>query len=320
MCTSSRLARIACAFVCATLGCGRVGFESTQDDVTGLDGSVATNDAGAMDASATDAQVDADPTVSREGGTPPGDGPDRGDAGPADAALPTRDAMIDAPDAGEAPSDAAVAADASQPDVFDCARFGTTLACADFSTTPADFELREVDGDLTVSQGTLKASTTRAGGIASIRRSFEPVFSGTLYARFLLRVPSDASIVAINLLALAEPTGGAVDEIDTNLLAGDSFDLFVLGSSARYTSGARAFARDRFQCVEVTLDLANTGGRMRIDVNGERVLTSGLTDTSLARGIARVALGIDFTGAQQGPTKLEIDEFVLARAKVADCP
>jgi hypothetical protein len=250
---------------------------------------------------------------------------------PSDAATPRDGGEL--LDGAQVASDAEMPrADAGMPEVPDggieqdgglarfCDAFGSALACADFTAFPAGFERHQQNGDLTVSNGTLKARTTRAGGIASVRANFEPVFSGTLYARFLLRVPQNAQVTAINLLALAEPTGLGTEEIDTNLLTGDGVDLFVLSSNARYIGPGNAFKRGVFQCWEVTVHVDDTAGRMRIDVDGKNVLTSGQTDTAFAHGVGRVALGIDYTSAQQAPVQLELDDFVLARERLAPCP
>jgi hypothetical protein len=322
MCSWSRLACFACALACAEVGCGRVGFDDLERSVGSFDAGIAASDASVdMDASPPDARPPGnDATVSMEAGTLPFDAATARDAAQlSDGALEARDADTGLPDA-EIPElfDGGRESDAG-PAGF-CGAFASALACADFSAFPPGFERHQQNGDLTVSHGTLKARTTRAGGIAAIRAAFEPVFSGTLYARFLVRVPRNAQVTAINLLALAEPAGTGTEEIDANLLTGDGVDLFVLSTNARYIGPARAFERNTFQCWEVMVHVDDTAGRMRVDVDGKNVLTSGQTDTAFTHGIGRVALGIDYTSAQQVPVLLELDDFVLARERLSPCP
>ena len=329
MCSSSQLACLAGALACAAQGCGRLGFEFTPRGVATFDAGIHAGDGG----TGLDASVGLD--GSTQGPADAQVGPASDASLPLDAGLSARDASVRgdggqvAGDGGMSPIDGGASAldagheaDAALPAQFDCAELGPTLACADFSELPEGFTVNEHDGHLTVSGGTLKVSTTRPGGEASLITTFAPVRSGTLYARFLLRVPEGVPVESINLLALTESATAAppVDEIDMNLLGGDGFDLFVLGTSARFISDSSAFARGRFACVELTLQVSNANGRLSLRVDGDTVLSGGPTDTALDRGIARAALGIDFTGATQAGTQFELDEFVLSRERVAACP
>jgi hypothetical protein len=323
MCSSSQVACLAGALACAAQGCGRLGFDATLERVHTFDAGVQAADGGvALDAGETlDASApDGFDAAVHEAGQPQPEeaAVARGDAGQArDAGGGERDAQVP-------PVDAGVERDAGlPPEGFDCSAFAAALACADFSELPPEFTRNEHYGNLTVSNGTLKVSTTRPGGEASLITTFAPVYSGNLYARFLLRVPEGAPIQAINLLALSEsatPDAPTVDEIDMNLLGEDGIDLFVLGTNARFISDSHAFPRGRFACIELTLQVGDANGRMSVRVDGRSLLTAGPTDTALDRGIARVALGIDFSGDTQEDTVLELDEFVLSRERVAACP
>jgi hypothetical protein len=327
--SSLHAASLVGALVCATSGCGRLGFDFTADPaeisafeagVAGRDGAVSRSDAAVARSDAAVAPRDAG-VVHDDASGAALDASVANDASIVmrDGAVPM-DAASDANDARTAPLDAGREVDARvAPDTF-CTPLDDALFCADFSALPSPVDVKERGGRISLARGTLSVTTTEAGGSAAISGSFAPVHEGTLYARFLLRVPRTARVTAINVFAFTEPLDDAIDEITVNMLDADKLDLFVLGTSARFFSAASAFARDDFQCVEVLLQVDDTAGRARIEVDNVAVLTAEGFDTALPAGIGRFALGIDYTGLDQPGTTVEIDDFVLAREELAGCP
>jgi hypothetical protein len=319
------------SLVCATQGCGRLGFASRGDapsEFGVFEAGVATGDASTWpyDASVL--------------------GPDAGfelDAAPRDAAAPS-DAAEAAADAAVATDAAALPMDAASADPIDgrvglrdggsstpdarvpvdagfsyCSEFGAALFCSDFSEGLSRVSVKERGGSVSVVEGAVRLSTRQPDSTASIAVSFAPVFSGILYARFMLRVPAIAPVTAINLFAFTESPDNGLDELTVNLLESNRFDFFVLGTNARFFSQPGALQRNDFQCVEIVLRVGAQGS-VRIEVDNEPVIPTRTVDTRLDNGIARVALGIDYAGPLQAATAFEIDDFVVSRAELPGCP
>jgi hypothetical protein len=282
-------------------------------------------DAAAADAAATDAASEAsDASGARDGSIGDRDGApdDGGDVSPVDASVPSDasadDAAVSRPDSSV--EDDAGEPDASLPDPGFCAPFPTALACSDFSRLPENFTIKERNGRVDLDDGVLRVRTTAAGGSASVVADVVPLFDGPLYARFLLRVPQGAPIVALNLFAVGEPPElMPSDEFNLNLLDTSHIEFFSIPTQSRFTSGPSAFRRGVLQCVELWLDIGATNGSVRVLVDDRTVINAAPLDTRLDFGVVRANLGIDYSSPGQPATTLEIDDFLLATERLAPC-
>jgi hypothetical protein len=319
------------ALVCAAHGCGRVGFDRFGQD----ESNVGTRDGGALDAGSADGASGFDDDSGARDAAMPGQD---GSIGDIDGSLPDGGGMVVPDDAGlpdAAANDAStpgpdgsIGEDAGEPDASIpdpdgfCAPFqATALACSDFSSLPENFSIKERNGRVTLANGVLNVRTTSAGGAASVVADIIPVFTGPLYARFLLRVPQSAPIVALNMFALGEPADlTPSDEFDVNLLDTSHIELFSLSTQSRFTSSPGAFQRGTFQCVEVWLDVGASNGSIRVRVGDRTVINASPLDTRLDFGVVRANLGIDYASPGQPATTLEFDDFLLATERLAPCP
>jgi hypothetical protein len=316
----------ATALSCAASGCGRVGYEFTHDfgPVERFDASIVARDAASDARDASDTRDGASPGVDGAVGESDAASPmNDGGVTPVDAGVPgdasAHDSSIALPDAGA--EDAGGERDAGVRDRF-CEEFDEALACAGFSSLPEGFTPKERSGRVEVEGGVLRVRTSERGGAASVVTTFPPVTSGSLYARFLLRVPDGARIVALNLLALGEPLSEAEpSELHVNLLDTSYLEYFSLeGGQQRITSAPGVLQRGEFQCVEMAVEIGASNGRVRISIDGRSVISASGLDTRLSAGIARANLGIDYSSGDQLATSLELDDFLVARQRLAPCP
>ena len=208
------------------------------------------------------------------------------------------------------------------PSLDPCGLTPAPLACSDFEqgTLPANMTIEISGGNIDLSQGFLLASSDGASDSAFVAATFPPVTSGSVYLRMSMRVPASADLTAVNFAALAQRGQADATGIDFNVT--DSlFEIYSHQTTQRYlcTACSRPLIEQWF-CFVTRLDLSNNAGRVRTWVDGELVHDVTNIDTSPPGGIGQAAVGINWTGADQGSAALIIDDFAVSTAVLTGCP
>lgn len=147
----------------------------------------------------------------------------------------------------------------------------------------------------------------------------EAVASGLLAARFYLYVP--ASVVVPDYLGLFElwdADDGSSGKISLEAKPEDRLEVQVSPNGDVNRSAAGALARDRWQCVTLTLDLASPSGAITLAVDGSSVIEQPTTVTLLPNPIS-VAVVEALPSTDGGTLDVTIDELVVASQPLA-CP
>jgi len=136
-----------------------------------------------------------------------------------------------------------------------------------------------------------------------------PIVSGDLWVRAHYYVPSGFTLTGFSLFEIHEPA--APDETI-------AVRAIVANGTAIYRSvgdetvvGVAPFARDRWFCVQLHIEVSDTGGVVELDVDGARSVTI-TRDTRPAHGYSWVLFGISSARGDQGAAELFVDDVGVA--------
>jgi hypothetical protein len=132
------------------------------------------------------------------------------------------------------------------------------------------------------------------------------VSSGKVHARAYVYVPSTVDITAISVLSLSErvfPYQG----LGVSLGPAGVLVANLTKAGLNIDSGTYTFPRDRWNCVQMLIDVGATGG-FEIRVDGTVAVSGTGVDTSLASGYGAMNAGITYTAGPQAAAEVFIDE------------
>ncbi len=245
----------------------------------------------------------------------------RSDAGSRDAGA-VRDAGP-ALDASPMPADASpVPADASgtppTPDSGTSTCPGGLLICEDFETSLAGWTFVRSDGTATATMqdshsgvGSLELATRSAGAFAYLESRLMPVSSGTLYLRAFLKVPASNAATVYDVVAVSN---ASADVGVAASFSGTGMSLSSLSTNAA-APGKVPFPRGDWVCFELALSVS-AASSAQSELNGVLDATLLIEGGVPSGGYSRVALGVVRSAPTQGPTRILVDDLVIATSPI----
>ncbi len=290
--------------LCGLSACGRFGFESVE-----IEGDSQPSTSPMAGEDAASAQPDAAAVIPFDGGLLDGG---IGDSSSKDAAR--NDASL---------SDAAPASDASRSALGCDAPPQGSVWCADFDTQiPGGSYQDAFRGDTSLvstlsyrGAGSLEAHVWRSRGYAALSADLTGYTATTVHARGYLFVSSGIvtdDFTVFHLGHWSTPLGGT----DIDVTAG-KLESYSYASGTIVESGVD-IPRDRWFCLQVSIELAESTGSVRVKIDGNQIIDAPNLATLPAEGLTDFAMGLPWTGSKQPELSVFIDEVAVGEAPI-DC-
>jgi hypothetical protein len=296
--------------------------EDGRLDGGALDGGVrdasADLDAQANDAetSTIDASLDA---PSRDGG--PLDAPS---SAPIDAG---RDAPIDA--GRDAPIDGGRDAGVdSGPPTTRCGTLGTTIFCDGFefvhpsalgpwtrTVITSGSTLATTTSPTFLGSRSLQSRTVTGSVSAALMRDLgASIGGGDVWIRGYFYMPASSGFDWATLIYLFGGEPG--DGIAVMVRGDDSLGIYLGPSDISALHGSRGVRRDAWNCVELHISIADSGGLVEMFLEGLSAGSFGPHDTLPPGGFEELYVGVENSSATHPPFTLYTDEVVVARTRM----
>lgn len=179
------------------------------------------------------------------------------------------------------------------------------------TTTISDCRVHEGAGAIHYQAQSFGISQTRM-------RLAEAVSSGLLAARFYLYVSSQTVVPEyLALFELWDADDGMSGKISVEAKPDDLLEVEV-SPGAVHRSSPAALARDRWQCITLTLDLSPTDGSIALSVDGTSVIEQAAVVTALPNPIS-VAVVEALPSSDGSTVDVTIDDLVVASQPLS-CP
>jgi hypothetical protein len=199
-----------------------------------------------------------------------------------------------------------------------CENFDAPLPAED--STWISGQISAALGDCRVHQGAGAIHyQSQATGYSQTRmRLAQSVSSGPLAARFYAYIPAQVTIPEyLVLFELWDQDTGSSGKISVEVKPNDVFEVQVSPNGTTHPSAAGALVRDQWQCLTLTLDLADSGS-ISLAVNGSPVIDEPSAVTLLPSPIS-VAVVEGLPSSDATGFDLALDDLVVATQPLA-CP
>jgi len=176
--------------------------------------------------------------------------------------------------------------------------------------------------DCLVNRGTGALHYTGSGDSFSQTRFRlpEPVTSGSLHARLLVRVPAEVTLPEqLQLFELWNGDDGSVERAALFVSPAGLPSIYVGASNVTLDAAPQyVLPRDAWVCLEVAFSLADADGIATLDMNGERVAERAAIDT-LSTGGFSVAVVETLLKAATHDVDVYIDDLIVSTEPIG-CP
>jgi hypothetical protein len=138
-----------------------------------------------------------------------------------------------------------------------------------------------------------------------------------LYARAWFYAPSAYTYDAVNLFNI--DAAGASQGVSIYVY-GESLSVYHNTPEVGGFAGP-ALPHDTWHCAELAVSVADTGGTMRLTLDGQTVIDQTNLDTRPTGGFDHIQVGIPYTGpTQSGPAAFYVDDVVVDVTPIGCAP
>jgi hypothetical protein len=139
------------------------------------------------------------------------------------------------------------------------------------------------------------------------------VTSGSLYLRGLFWVPG--AYEPASYFVLME---GLEAQANRKISFDWRLDGFGLNANGPTSYATQSLPRERWFCAELAIDVAATGGRARLSIDGVQAAELADFDSLLGSGLSRFRIGAN-AGTGNAALELHVDDFVVRTTPIG-CP
>lgn len=159
----------------------------------------------------------------------------------------------------------------------------------------------------------MRFTQDKPGSKAELSELIDVVASGSIYLRTWVFIPEGAVTDWIRLLAF---NGAGDSGIDIDVREGQFITSYVRPSRYGESSEPKAYPVSSWFCLQVGIDVNDADGTVKVEVDGETVLSHDEVDTMPGRGIDRVVYGLGASGVRQTGATVYFDDIVVSTQPV----